>query len=181
MILFSQQVIFIAKRHIAAGEEVTDCYGIHHLSLPRNERLAALVSRKTFFKCILSVEVLKISASEQFSTSSLVEISEPLPSCLSKCLKNFLRIVDTPSLAPARPAKTTSHCYNPCRAHCLPRSPSSWATPCPSEYTYSISFLYLIRTLGIVYLQVQGWAKELSLGCVNSHPTVSGSQEAGFT
>ena len=36
-------MIFIAKRHIAAGEEVTDCYGIHHLSLPRDERLAALV------------------------------------------------------------------------------------------------------------------------------------------
>ena len=39
-----EQVIFIAKRHIAAGEEVTDCYGIHHLSIPRTERLAALVS-----------------------------------------------------------------------------------------------------------------------------------------
>ena len=39
----SDQVIFIAKRHIAAGEEVTDCYGIHHLSMSRSERLAALV------------------------------------------------------------------------------------------------------------------------------------------
>ena len=39
-------MIFIAKRHIAAGEEVTDCYGIHHLSLPRDERLAALVRRE---------------------------------------------------------------------------------------------------------------------------------------
>ena len=27
---------------------------------------------------------------------------------------------------------------------------------------------------------VQGWAKEWSLGCVNSHPTARGSQEAGF-
>ena len=40
-------MIFIAKRHIAAGEEVTDCYGIHHLSMPRNERLAALVRRES--------------------------------------------------------------------------------------------------------------------------------------
>ena len=28
---------------------------------------------------------------------------------------------------------------------------------------------------------VQGWAKEWSLGCVNSLPTARGSQEAGFT
>ena len=40
-------MIFIAKRHIAAGEEVTDCYGIHHLSMPRNDRLAALVRRES--------------------------------------------------------------------------------------------------------------------------------------
>ena len=28
---------------------------------------------------------------------------------------------------------------------------------------------------------VQGWAKEWSLGCVNSRPAARGSQEAGFT
>ena len=30
-------------------------------------------------------------------------------------------------------------------------------------------------------LHVQGWAKEWSLGCVNSRPAARGSQEAGFT
>ena len=44
----SHQVIFIAKRHISAGEEVTDCYGIHHLSMSRSERLAALVCGNFF-------------------------------------------------------------------------------------------------------------------------------------
>ena len=28
---------------------------------------------------------------------------------------------------------------------------------------------------------IQGWAKELFLGCVNSPPAARGSQEAGFT
>ena len=30
-------------------------------------------------------------------------------------------------------------------------------------------------------LNIQGWAKEWSLGCVNSRPVARGSQEAGFT
>ena len=30
-------------------------------------------------------------------------------------------------------------------------------------------------------LGIHGWAKEWSLGCVNSRPTARGSQEAGFT
>ena len=36
----------------------------------------------------------------------------------------------------------------------------------------SIYFLYFI---------LQGWAKEWSLGCVNSRPAATGSREAGFT
>jgi hypothetical protein len=43
-------VIFVAKRNILAGEEVTDCYGIHHLSLTRAERLEAL-DRGYAFDC----------------------------------------------------------------------------------------------------------------------------------
>ena len=30
-------------------------------------------------------------------------------------------------------------------------------------------------------VRVQGWAKEWSIGCVNSRPVARGSQEAGFT
>ena len=32
-----------------------------------------------------------------------------------------------------------------------------------------------------VSVSIQGWAKEWSLGCVNSCPAARGSQEAGFT
>ena len=34
----SSQVLLVAKRSIKAGEEVTDNYGIHHLSFPLEER-----------------------------------------------------------------------------------------------------------------------------------------------
>ena len=34
----SLQVLLVAKRSIKAGEEVTDNYGIHHLSYPLEER-----------------------------------------------------------------------------------------------------------------------------------------------
>ena len=37
-----------------------------------------------------------------------------------------------------------------------------------------------VLTSVIFVYDVQGWAKEWSLGCVNLHPTARGSQEAGF-
>ena len=48
---FSLQVIFVAKRNISAGEEVTDCYGIHHLSIDRAGRQEAL-ARGYAFDCL---------------------------------------------------------------------------------------------------------------------------------
>jgi hypothetical protein len=43
--------VYVAKRNIAAGEQVTDCYGIHHLSLSLAER-QSLLSRGYMFKCL---------------------------------------------------------------------------------------------------------------------------------
>ncbi len=42
------RVIFLAKRNIRAGEEVTECYGIHHLNLSRGERRASLLQGYRF-------------------------------------------------------------------------------------------------------------------------------------
>jgi len=44
------RVIIMAKRNIRAGEEVTDCYGIHHLSMPIKERKETL-KRGYCFDC----------------------------------------------------------------------------------------------------------------------------------
>ncbi len=43
-------MIFVAKRNISAGDEVTDCYGIHHLSIEKKDRLEAL-DRGYAFDC----------------------------------------------------------------------------------------------------------------------------------
>ncbi len=43
-------MIFCAKRDILAGEEVTECYGIHHLNMGREERRASL-ARGYRFEC----------------------------------------------------------------------------------------------------------------------------------
>ena len=40
------QVIFVAKRNIKKGEEVTECYGIHHLSMTKQDRQAKLEKGK---------------------------------------------------------------------------------------------------------------------------------------
>ncbi len=37
------RVVFFAKRNIRKGEEVTECYGIHHLSMNKKERQEALL------------------------------------------------------------------------------------------------------------------------------------------
>ena len=42
------RVIFVAKRNIRSGEEVTDCYGIHHLSLGLEERRTSLLQGYRF-------------------------------------------------------------------------------------------------------------------------------------
>lgn len=38
----------MAKRNIKPGEEVTDCYGIHHLSMDRKSRREALQTGYAF-------------------------------------------------------------------------------------------------------------------------------------
>ena len=40
------RVIFVAKRNIKKGEEVTECYGIHHLSMTKQDRQAKLEKGK---------------------------------------------------------------------------------------------------------------------------------------
>ena len=42
------QVLMVAKRRIAAGEEISDNYGIHHLSLTVEERQEALLKGFAF-------------------------------------------------------------------------------------------------------------------------------------
>eukprot|EP00094_Tigriopus_californicus_P006260 TCALIF_06026-PA protein Name:"Similar to SMYD4 SET and MYND domain-containing protein 4 (Pongo abelii)" AED:0.08 eAED:0.08 QI:8/0.66/0.25/1/0.33/0.5/4/0/663 len=44
------RVIIITKSFVKAGEEVTDCYGIHHMSIPRAERQETL-RRGYAFEC----------------------------------------------------------------------------------------------------------------------------------
>lgn len=44
------QVILVAKRRILRGEEVSDCYGTHHLSMEKQERQSKLV-RGYAFEC----------------------------------------------------------------------------------------------------------------------------------
>jgi hypothetical protein len=44
------KTVLVAKTRILAGEEVTDCYGIHHLSIEKTARLSTL--KKSFlFDC----------------------------------------------------------------------------------------------------------------------------------
>ncbi|XP_023328860.1 SET and MYND domain-containing protein 4, partial [Eurytemora carolleeae] len=45
-----KKILVIAKHEINPGDEVTDCYGIHHLSMPRDERQLKL-SRSFKFTC----------------------------------------------------------------------------------------------------------------------------------
>ena len=45
------QVVYVAKRNIKCGEQVTDCYGIHHLSIVLDER-QSLLSKGYCFKCL---------------------------------------------------------------------------------------------------------------------------------
>jgi hypothetical protein len=40
----------VAKRRIVAGEEVSDCYGIHHLAIARPVRLTTL-NKSFHFTC----------------------------------------------------------------------------------------------------------------------------------
>ena len=49
--LLLSKVVYVAKRNIRSGEQVTDCYGIHHLSIGLDER-QALLSRGYRFKCL---------------------------------------------------------------------------------------------------------------------------------
>ena len=44
------QVVYVAKRNIEEGDQVTDCYGIHHLYMGLQERQAALLKGYAF-KC----------------------------------------------------------------------------------------------------------------------------------
>ena len=50
------QVIFISKRNIQQGEEVTECYGIHHLSIERKDRQEKL-KRGYAFDCACQVQI----------------------------------------------------------------------------------------------------------------------------
>lgn len=45
-----KRVVYVAKRNISAGDQVTDCYGIHHLSVTLADRQAAL-ERGYAFTC----------------------------------------------------------------------------------------------------------------------------------
>ena len=70
-------------------------------------------------------------------------------------------------------------------ANCLADSrPSAY----PSSAMTGLGFTFLqVGPTGfdhrnmIMDCDLQGWAKEWSLGCVNSRPEARGSQEAGFT
>ena len=44
------QVVYVAKRNIAQGDQVTDCYGIHHLYMDLSTRQEAL-QRGYVFQC----------------------------------------------------------------------------------------------------------------------------------
>ena len=48
------KVIFVAKRNIMKGEEVTECYGIHHLSMDKQARQEKL-KRGYAFDCACEV------------------------------------------------------------------------------------------------------------------------------
>jgi hypothetical protein len=45
----------VAKTRIQAGEEVTDCYGIHHLSIEKATRLSTL-QKNFLFNCQCKVK-----------------------------------------------------------------------------------------------------------------------------
>lgn len=45
------KVAYVAKRNIKAGEEVTDCYGIHHLSMDKAKRQRTLKAGYAFDCC----------------------------------------------------------------------------------------------------------------------------------
>ena len=47
---FIFQVVYVAKRNIKKGDQVTDCYGIHHLYMKREERQEAL-KKGYVFEC----------------------------------------------------------------------------------------------------------------------------------
>ena len=53
-IFYKFQVIFIAKRNIRKDEEVTECYGIHHLSMDKQARQEKL-KRGYAFDCACQV------------------------------------------------------------------------------------------------------------------------------
>ncbi|XP_023327551.1 N-lysine methyltransferase SMYD2 [Eurytemora carolleeae] len=48
---FGNQVVMVAKRKIKKGQEITDNYGIHHLSLPFEERQECLKRGFSFSCC----------------------------------------------------------------------------------------------------------------------------------
>ena len=47
---FIFKVVYVAKRNIKKGDQVTDCYGIHHLYMKREERQEAL-KKGYVFEC----------------------------------------------------------------------------------------------------------------------------------
>ena len=42
------QVVYVAKRNIQKGDQVTDCYGIHHLYMSFEDRQTALLKGYSF-------------------------------------------------------------------------------------------------------------------------------------
>ena len=81
----SLQVIFVAKRNIKKGEEVTECYGIHHLSLPLEERQTRLLKGYAFeCRCTACVENYPTLASGKLPSSIHPNVALKLGNSLSK-------------------------------------------------------------------------------------------------
>jgi hypothetical protein len=74
----------VAKTRIQVGEEVTDCYGIHHLSIEKATRLSTL--QKSFlFNCQCKVRGVGVRGGCYLSIEKATRLSTLQKSFLYNC------------------------------------------------------------------------------------------------
>ena len=82
-ITYSLQVVYVAKRNIYAGDQVTDCYGIHHLYNDLNTRQESLL-RGYMFKCNCSACLEDYGTLAQLTASLSPNIAMKLGNTMTK-------------------------------------------------------------------------------------------------